>query len=129
MVARISLRLKESETTGGNITESDPTSLAWKPKKRPMSTASPTPISGAGACRDTFVDRVAATMTVTPRISGTARISEKCSRTTASCPKPEPAARVSGEATPNIMSSCDTNIIPPMPQEKPVTTAYGTLAM
>ena len=76
-----------------------------------------------------MAESVAATMTVRPRIKGTARTSDKCSSTAANCPKPEPAERVSGDATPNMMSSCETNIMPPMPQENPVTTACGTLAI
>ena len=36
---------------------------------------------------------------------------------------------VSGEEIPRMMSNCETSIMPPIPQEKPETTACGTFMM
>ncbi len=47
----------------------------------------------------------------------------------ASCPSVEPEDFESGVATPRITSNCDTSIMPPIPQEKPETTACSTRAM
>ena len=84
---------------------------------------------GAGSRGERRADTVAAIITASPRNRGAPRTPPRLSNTTPSWANEEPAARVAGEVIPRMMSIWEISIMPPIPQEKPVTTACGTRVM
>ncbi len=81
------------------------------------------PIKGAGLRGIHLAIRIELTTTLVPIINGSSRVPEMRSTSEINWPRGDPARL---GVNPMMTSSCENRIRPPIPQEKPVTTACGT---
>ena len=124
-----SRELQENPAKAGSETGKWPTSASRTPNTRATTTARTTPASGAGSRGEMRAASVATAITISPSVTGTHRAAAAWCSTFINWSSVDPEDRVSGEAMPRMISSCEITIMPPIPQEKPETTACGTRAM
>ena len=122
--------LQENPTNGGSVQRHARRSPAREIQKRAPARSPARRRSAAPARAATSAPPASPPPSPSGRApAGTVRTPPSRSASAASCASVEPADRVAGESTPRMMSNCETSIMPPIPQENPVTTACGTRAI